>query len=215
MMLGMKLLRAATESEYPQSWACLPRHADSLCCWAPVTTTSSRHTVMVTRVTPNFAETCCLDARIIKPNPPYLYGRRFLRPRVKSQPTNQWEQRNPIPTPILARPGAVMWSSISSLLAETLANCGDDDECSDLIRSILFEDVDNVEVWKEERPTFSLMLFFIRLVSVEMWQRLSGVFGRVRLLGTRGSPCVLCLSTENKVPTLVRAVASVGNGVWF
>lgn len=32
MMLGMKLLQAATESGYPQSWACLHRHADSLCC---------------------------------------------------------------------------------------------------------------------------------------------------------------------------------------
>lgn len=34
MMLGMKLLQAATESGYPQSWACLVRHADSLCCSA-------------------------------------------------------------------------------------------------------------------------------------------------------------------------------------
>lgn len=32
MLLGTKLLQAATESAYPQSWACLPlRHADSLC----------------------------------------------------------------------------------------------------------------------------------------------------------------------------------------
>lgn len=35
MMLGMKLLQAATESGYPQSWACLSRHADSLCCLSP------------------------------------------------------------------------------------------------------------------------------------------------------------------------------------
>lgn len=54
MMLGMKLLQAATESGYPQSWACLNRHADSLCCWAPLfKPPSSRHTVLVTRVTPN------------------------------------------------------------------------------------------------------------------------------------------------------------------
>lgn len=73
MMLGMRLLRAAAESEYPQSWACLNRHADSLCRWAPVfKPPSSRHTVVVTRVTPNWARTCCRDARIIKSHQAYL-----------------------------------------------------------------------------------------------------------------------------------------------
>lgn len=77
MMLGMKLLQAATESGYPQSWACLDRHADSLCCSAPGLTTSSGHTVVVT-ITPNWAGTCCRDASIIKTNQSDLYGRRVF-----------------------------------------------------------------------------------------------------------------------------------------
>lgn len=114
MMLGMKLLQAATESGYPQSWACLNRHADSLCCWAPVfKPPSSRHTVVVTQVTPNLAEACCRDARIIKFYQAYLYGRRVPGLRVKSQPTGQWESRNPIWLPSLCSAEAVMWSRIS------------------------------------------------------------------------------------------------------
>lgn len=114
MMLGMKLLQAATESGYPQSWACLNRHADSLCCWALVfKPPSGRHTVVVTRVTPNLAETCCRDARIIKFYQAYLYGRRVPGLRVKSQPTGQWEKRNPIWLPSLSSSDSVMWCSIS------------------------------------------------------------------------------------------------------
>lgn len=114
MMLGMKLLQAATESGYPQSWACLNGHADSLCCWAPVfKPPSSRHTVVVTRVTPNLAEACSLDARIIKFYQAYIYGRRVPGLRVKSQPTGQWEKRNPIWLPSLCSSESVMWSCIS------------------------------------------------------------------------------------------------------
>lgn len=114
MTLGMKLLQAATESEYPQSWACLRRHADSLCCLSPVfKPPSSRHTVVVTRVTPNWAETGCRDARIIKFYQAYLYGRRVPGLRVKSQPTGQWEKRNPIWLPSLSSSDSVMWCCIS------------------------------------------------------------------------------------------------------
>lgn len=150
MMLGMKLLQAATESGYPQSWACLSRHADSLCCWAPVfKPPSSRHTVVVTRVTPNLAETCCRDARIIKFYRAYLYGRRVPGLRVKSQPTGQSEKRNSIWLPSLCSSQSVMWSPhlpASSPPETVWQSFGDDDECNVLIRSILFEDVDSVEV---------------------------------------------------------------------
>lgn len=94
-MLGMKSLQAATESGYPQSWACLGRHADSLCrsAWFSYFQAGIQ---LWWHVTPNWAGTCCRDARIIKSNRPYLYGRRFPWLRVKSQPLDQSELRNSI-----------------------------------------------------------------------------------------------------------------------
>lgn len=147
-MLGMKLLQAATESGYPQSWACLIRHADSLCCSALFKPSSSRHTVVVT-ITPNLAWACCRDASIIKRNQPDLYGRRvFDCVSTVSLSTNRKEEI--LYTLILAQPGEVMWSSIPAFSQKLWQYFDGDDECNVLIRSILLRTWTMSKVKKRE-----------------------------------------------------------------
>lgn len=134
MMLGMKLLRAATESGYPQSWACLRGHADSLCCWALCVRPLKQTYSCGDKVTPNLAESCCRDAGIIKVYGAYLYGRRDSALRVTHLLLGQWQSRNPISLPTL---------STSRLHAPCASSSHDDDEYKLLIRSVLFEDVDS------------------------------------------------------------------------
>lgn len=96
MLLGTKLLQAATKSAYPQSWACLPlRHADSLCRRAPgspaeVSPGGRRHAVVAS--TSNLAETSCrLGAKIIKPGSALFIRPKFPWPEgaSKSASTNR------------------------------------------------------------------------------------------------------------------------------
>lgn len=96
MLLGTKLLQAATKSAYPQSWACLPlRHADSLCRRAPgspaeVSPGGRRHAVLAS--TSNLAETSCrLGAKIIKPGSALFIRPKFPWPEgaSKSASTNR------------------------------------------------------------------------------------------------------------------------------
>lgn len=95
MLLGTKLLQAATKSAYPQSWACLPlRHADSLCRRAPgspaeLSPGGRRHAVVAG--TSNLAETSRrLGAKIIKPGSALFIRPKFPWPEgaSKSSSTN-------------------------------------------------------------------------------------------------------------------------------